>query len=166
MKLPQLNFFLPKQLIKLSCNYWTLSFCKTLKKFLGLIESYEDVFFWTENGPFVNNKFFLVQTSIITFIYLLAYLCSKSRVIRMHHFWTQNGSFASNKFFFWKSLLILSWSSFSPFSFCKIFKKIIEPIQSYEDVPFSHRKYPSLSWAKVFGTNHYYYFHLPIGLFH
>ena len=123
-------------------------------------------FFRAQNGPFVNNKFFLVQTIIITFIYPLAYLYSKPRVIRMHHFWTQNGSFASNKFFFWKSLLILFSSSFWPFSFCKILKKFIEPIQSYEDVPFSHPKYPNLSWAKFFGTNHYYYFHLPIGLFH
>ena len=28
--------------------------------------------FWTQNGPFVINNFFLIQTIIITFIYLLA----------------------------------------------------------------------------------------------
>ena len=50
--------------------------------------------------------------------------------------------------------------------FFKILKKFLEPIQSYEDVPFSGPKYPNLSWTKYFGTNHYYYFHLPIGPFH
>ena len=65
IKLPQMNFFLEKQLIKFSCTYWPLSFCKILKKFLGLIQSYEDV-------PICHEQFFLVQTIIITFIYLLA----------------------------------------------------------------------------------------------
>ena len=35
----------------------------------------------------------------------------------------------------------------------------------YEDVPFSGPKYPNFSWTKSFLTNHYYYFHLPIGPF-
>ena len=39
-------------------------------------------------------------------------------------------------------------------------------IKIYEDVPFSGPKYPNLSWTIFFGTNHYYYFHLPIGPFH
>ena len=69
-------------------------------------------------------------------------------------------------FFFWKKLLISFSSTYWPLSFCKILKKLLEPIQSYEDVPFSGPKYPSLSWAKFFGTNHYYYYHLPIGPFH
>ena len=43
IKLPQMNFFLEKQLIKFSCTYWPLSFCKILKKFLGPIQSYEDL---------------------------------------------------------------------------------------------------------------------------
>ena len=51
-------------------------------------------------------------------------------------------------------------------SFCKIFKKILEPIQSYEDVPFLGPKWPISPEQNFFGTNHYYYFHLPIGPFH
>ena len=43
IKLPQMNLFLKKQLIKFSCTYWPLSFCKILKKFLGPIQSYKDV---------------------------------------------------------------------------------------------------------------------------
>ena len=55
IKLPQMNFFLKKQLINSSCTYWLLSFCKIFKKIFRLI-----------------HKMFLVQTIIFTFIYLLA----------------------------------------------------------------------------------------------
>ena len=51
IKLPQMNFFLEKQLIKFSCTYETLSFCKVLKKFLELIQSYEDVPFTDPKQP-------------------------------------------------------------------------------------------------------------------
>ena len=47
-------------------------------------------------------------------------------------------------------------------SFCKILKKC----QSYEDVPFSGPKWPICPEQNFFGTNHHYYFHLPIGLLH
>ena len=55
--------------------------------------------FLAQNGPFVLNNFFLVQTIIITFIYLLALFIvqnlknsySGSRIMRMRHFWAQNG---------------------------------------------------------------------------
>ena len=69
IKLPQLNFFLEKQLIKFPYTYEPLSFCKISKKFLEPIQSDEDNSFL---GPFIQNKIFLVQTIIITFIYLLA----------------------------------------------------------------------------------------------
>ena len=44
-------------------------------------------------------------------------------------------------------------------------KKFLEPIQSYEDVPFPGRKWSICLEQIFFGTNHYY-FHLPIGPFH
>ena len=72
IKLPQMNFFLEKQLIKFSCTYWPLSFCKILKKFLGPIQSYEDVPFSGPKWSICSEQNFLVQTIIITFIYLLA----------------------------------------------------------------------------------------------
>ena len=44
-----------------------------MKRILELIQSYEDVrHFRDQNDPFVLNKNFLVQTIVITFIYLLA----------------------------------------------------------------------------------------------
>ena len=52
-----------------------------------------------------------------------------------------------------------------PLSFCKILKKFLEPIQSYEDVPFSGSKWPICPEQNFFGTNHYYYFHLSISPF-
>ena len=45
-------------------------------------------------------------------------------------------------------------------------EKFLELIQSYEDVPFSGPKWLICPEQIFFGTNHYYYFHLPIGLFH
>ena len=47
-KLPQMILFLEKQLIKFSCTYRPLPFCKILEKFLGSIQSYDDVSF---SGP-------------------------------------------------------------------------------------------------------------------
>ena len=53
-----------------------------------------------------------------------------------------------------------------PLSFCKILKEFLQLIQSYQYVPFSGPKWPICPEQKFFGTNHYYYFHLPIGPFH
>ena len=64
-----------------------------------------------------------------------------------------------------------------------LLKKIINTILIYLLAPFIMQNFkknlranpelwgcaifwPNLSWAKLFGTNHYYYFHLPIGPFH
>ena len=47
------------------------------------------------------------------------------------------------------------------------FKKFLEPIQSYEDVPFSGPKWLTCpEQLFFFCTNHYYYFHLFIHPFH
>ena len=62
--------------------------------------------------------------------------------------------------FFLKKQLIKFSCTYWLFSFCKILKKFLGPIQSYEDLPlFCHEQI-------FFGTNYYYYFHLPIGPFH
>ena len=49
---------------------------------------------------------------------------------------------------------------------CKILKKFLGSIQSYQDVPFSGPKWPICHEQNFFGTNHYYYFHLSTGPFH
>ena len=73
IKLPQMIIFLEKQLLKFPCTYWPLPFCKILKIFLGLIQSYEDVPFLGPKWPICHEQFFLVQIIIITFSYLLAF---------------------------------------------------------------------------------------------
>ena len=112
IKLSQMNFFLEKQLIKLSCTYFPLSFCKNLNKFLEPIQNYEDVkndYEDVQNDTFVLNNFFLVQTIIITFIYLLA------------------------------------------FSIVQNFKKFLQRIKSYEDVPFlgPHLPQTNIFWKII-----------------
>ena len=68
--------------------------------------------------------------------------------------------------FFLEKQLIKFSCTYWPLSFCKILKKFLGLIQSYEDVPFSGPKWPICPEQNFFGTNHYYYFHLPIGPFH
>ena len=67
---------------------------------------------------------------------------------------------------FLEKQLIKFSCTYWPLSFCKILKKFLGLIQSYEDVPFSGPKWPICPEQNFFGTNHYYYFHLPIGPFH
>ena len=45
------------------------------------------------------------------------------------------------------------------------FKKFLEPIQSYEDVPFSSPKWPICPEQKFFGTNHIITFIYLLALF-
>ena len=58
IKSSEMNIFFEKELIKFSCTYLSLSFCKTLKKFLEPIQNYEDVPFSGPNDIFVLNKDF------------------------------------------------------------------------------------------------------------
>ena len=58
IKLPKMNYFVEKELIKFSCTYWPLSCCKILKKFLGLIQSYEDVLFSGPKWPIYHEQYF------------------------------------------------------------------------------------------------------------
>ena len=70
IKLPQMNFFSRKTTNK---SFMYLSAPFILQNFLKTSQSYEDKHhFREENGLFVLNKNFLVQTIVITFIYLLA----------------------------------------------------------------------------------------------
>ena len=68
---PNEFFSRKKKLIKCSCTYWPLSFCKMFKQFLEPIQDYEDMSFAGSAQNIVLNKMFLVQIIIITFIYLL-----------------------------------------------------------------------------------------------
>ena len=64
-------FFWYKPLLLLSSTYWPFSLPKILKNY-SLSRIMRMCHFRAQNGPFVMNKIFLVQTIIITFIYLLA----------------------------------------------------------------------------------------------
>ena len=68
--------------------------------------------FGAQNGAFVMNEIFLVQTIIITFIYLLVLFIvqnfkknssSGSRVMRMRNFLAQNDPFPQMRIFFQKT---------------------------------------------------------------
>ena len=83
--------------------------------------------FWAQNGPFVLNNFFFVQTIIITLIYLLALFIVQNlkkflqqiQSYGKYHFWAQNGPLAPNKTFLGKLLKSFS-STYYSLSLCKI----------------------------------------------
>ena len=143
-----MNFFLEKQLIKFSCTYQPLSFCKILKKFLEPIQSYEDVPFSDPKWPicpeqifFGTNHYYYFHLSIGPFHCANFLKNSYSRSGVMCHFWDQNGPFAPNKHFFGKLITSLS-STYQLLSLCKIFKTFFQRIQSYEDAQFLGPKWP------------------------
>ena len=124
-----------------------LSYCKVLKEFLELIQSYQDVPFSGPKWPICPEKKFFVQTIIITFIYLLAlFIVQDLQNIltadpKIRTFFGPKMIQLLRKKFFGKLLKSLS-SNYQPLSLCKISKKSFQPIQSYEDTQFL-----SLKWS-------------------
>ena len=94
IKLPQMNFFLKKQLI-------------LFKKILRAHPELRDVPFSDPKWSICPEQIFLVQTIIITLICLLALFIvqnlknsySRFRVLRMHNSWAQNGPLAQMRTF-------------------------------------------------------------------
>ena len=86
----------------------------------------------------------------------------------MYHFQVQNDPFVLNKNFLVQTIITTFINLLFLFSVQNL-KKVLQQIESYEDVPFLGPKWstylPPLK-TNFFGTNHYYYFHLPIGPFH
>ena len=69
--------------------------------------------------------------------------------MRMCHFRTQNNPICPEQNFWYKPLLLLS-SIYWPFSLCKILKKFLQQIWSYEDVPFLGPKWSICPKQKLF----------------
>ena len=98
--------------------------------------------FQAQNGPFILNKIFLVQTIIITFIYLLVLFI----VQHLKKIFTADlelwgcAIFGAKmvhlpQFFFGKKINIIFIYLLAPF-IVQNFKNFLHRIQSYEDVPF------------------------------
>ena len=153
--------FPKKQLIQFSWTYWLLSFCKIFKKFLGPIQSFENVPFWTQNGPFVMNKTFLAQTIIITLIYLLAlFIVQNLKKIRTVDPELWGCAIFGPKMvhlpqiiFFLGKLLISFYLPISPFHLAKFLKKFFLRIHSYKDVQLWGPKWPISRNENSFSEN-------------
>ena len=95
--------------------------------------------------PICTKQNFLVQTIVITFIYLLALFIVQNfkkflqQIQNYHHapFLSPKWSICPKQFFFWKLLL-----SFSAPFIGQNLKKFFQRIQSYEDVQFMVPKWP------------------------
>ena len=131
IKLPQMNFFLEKQLIKFSCTYWPLSFCKILKKFLGLIQSYEDVPFSGPKWPICHEQDFFGTNHYHYFhLPIGPFHCAKFTKIYTVDPELQGCTIFGSKmvhlhqFFFWKIIKIILIYLLAPF-IVQNFKKIL-----------------------------------------
>ena len=122
IKLTQMNIFL-KKLIKFSCTYWPLSFCKILKKFLGPIQSYETYHFWLQNGPFVMNNFFFSKNHCYYFhLPICPFHCAKFKKFLQRIQNYEDAPFLGPKWsicpkqnFFWKVITIILVYLLAPF---------------------------------------------------
>ena len=107
--------------------------------------------FRAQNGPFVLNKIFLVQTIIITFIYLLALFIVQNlkkflQQIQSYEdapFLGPKWSICPKQIFFWKIINIILIYLLAPF-IVQNFKKIlpVDPELCYEDAQFLDPKWP------------------------
>ena len=135
--------FFSRKAIKFSCTYSPILFCKILKEFFELIQSYQDVLFSVTKWPICPEQIFF-GTNHYYYFHLPdgPFYCAKfttnsygwSKVVRMLHFCAQNGPFAQ-KNSFWKLLISFS-SNYQPLSLCKISKKSLQWIHIYRDVQF------------------------------
>ena len=104
--------------------------------------------FQAQKSPFILNKIFLVQTIIITFIYLLVLFIVQnlknsyngSRVMRIAIFGAKMVHLP--QFFFGKKINIIFIYLLAPFT-VQNFKNFLHRIQSYEDAQFWDPKWPT-----------------------
>ena len=107
------NELFSQKSIKFSCTCYPLSFCKILKEFVELIQSYQYVPFSVPKLPICPEQNFFGTNHYYYFHLLVGpFYCEKftknsysgSKVMRMCHFWAQNAPFAP-KNFVWKIIL-------------------------------------------------------------
>ena len=92
--------------------------------------------------PISTNKIFFIKTISITFMYLFAFIVQNFIKILEADPELPGCTIFGPKMvhlpqtrIFWENSLILSFT-YWPLLLCKIFKKFLEQIQSYEDAPF------------------------------
>ena len=109
------TFFWYKPLLSLSSTYWPFSLCKILKNSYSGSRIMTMHHFWTQNGPFAPNNFFLENYYYHSHLPISSFHCAKfkknsssrsrvtrmckSRVMRMCNFWAQNGPFPQMRIF-------------------------------------------------------------------
>ena len=128
--------------------------------------------FWAQNSQICPEQNFLVPTIIITFIYILAFfivqdfkkiLTGNPELRGCLIFGSTMVHLPQANYKKKRKLLTAVSSTYWLLSFCKLLKKNLEPIQSYEKVPFSGPKYPNLSWTNLFWYKPLLLLLLPIG---
>ena len=99
-----------KPLLLLLSTYWPFSLCRILKNSYSGSRIMTMHHFWTQNGPFAPNNFFLENYYYHSHLPISSFHCAKfkknsscrSRVMRTCSFWAQNGLFPQMTVFFRK----------------------------------------------------------------
>ena len=127
-----MNFFLEKQLIKFSCTYWLLSFCKILKDFFGPIQNYKVVPFSSPKWPICHGQNFFGTNHYYYFHLSFApFHCTKfkkklqrTQSYKDAPFLGPKWSICAKQIFFWKIIKIILVYLLVPF-ILQNFKKIL-----------------------------------------
>ena len=133
------KFFWYRPLLLLSSTYWPFSLCTILKKSYSGSWVMRMCHFQAQNGQFVMNKIFLVQTITITFIYLLAlFIVHNFKKILLWILSYEDVPFLGPKqIFFWKIINSIFIYLLAPF--------IVENFRNFFPV------YPELWGCTIFG---------------
>ena len=154
IKLSHMNFFSRKTTNKIFMYLFAPFTLQNFKKILRPNpELWGCAIFWPKMVHLSRTKNFLVQTIISTFIYLLALFMVQNilKILTANpEFWgwvifgPKMVHLPQTKTFFWKIVTIIFIYVLPPF-ILQILKKFLDPVQSYEDVPFLCPKYPNFS---------------------
>ena len=140
-----MGFFLRKQIIKFSCTSWSLLLCKINKKTWEQIQRYEDVilFLFPNNQIALNKTSFQKTINIIPMSLLAYFIVQNCKTIftvdpelwgRMHQSGSQMAHLLQTKSFSEKPLIQRPCTLLAQFIVELFLKKLLEPIQSYDDM--------------------------------
>ena len=136
------QIFSQKKLIKFSCNSWPLLLCKIKKAWDQIWKVMITYHFWDKMTkllwmPWIRS-FFRKTINMISMSLLAFFIVQNCKTILTPdpELFGSSMAYLSQTRIFWKKSFIFFSFTYWPLSLCKIFKKFLEPIESYEDLQF------------------------------
>ena len=154
-----MKFFLEKQLINFYVPISTFHSAESKKNSYNRSRVMRISHFRAQNGPFILNNFSWYKPLLLrSSTYWPFSLCKiqENFLQRIQNyedvpFWGPKWSICLKQNFFWKKKIKYHfYLPIDPFQMHKIFKKFLQRIQSYEDVPFWGPKWPNCANENFF----------------